>query len=439
MNNKNGIVKKLYYAFEVELNSPLNVSSGDSYSTDCDVIRNASGELFVPGTSIAGAIREALNLKENEDGIMGYTCKTQGKMSSIFISDMYFTGEKTKVSIRDGVHLNKDKTVDNKFDNEIIETGAKAIIYIKCIIRQNTEDIIYKNAIQTLINKIQSGEFRLGNNKTRGYGRLEIVKAYGRYFDIDKKPILEEYLKFVQNEKDIGKYKDLEKYDEQFKVPCKDSSLITNQSEYITIDVPLKLTGGISIRKYSTRIGEADYEHITCNGKPVIPGSSWNGAIRADVYNILHELDVKNSESIINQWFGCIKDKNQQYDKGDAHKSLITFEESVIDGAVGIPVSRNRISRFSAATINSALYTEFSYFGGTTDLTIRIKKTDDMINKAIMAVLSIVIDDIQNGYVAIGGLTSIGRGVFEPNADVKYSEEIDANSNMDALYSVLFH
>ena len=97
MNNKNGIVKKLYYAFEVELNSPLNVSSGDSYSTDCDVIRNASGELFVPGTSIAGAIREALNLKENEDGIMGYTCKTQGKMSSIFISDMYFTGEKTKV------------------------------------------------------------------------------------------------------------------------------------------------------------------------------------------------------------------------------------------------------------------------------------------------------------------------------------------------------
>ena len=60
----------------------------------------------------------------------------------------------------------------------------------------------------------------------------------------------------------------------------------------IHIEVPLVMKGGISIRQYAAKKNEPDFVHITSNGVPVISGSSFAGAIRHRVEQILGELEA---------------------------------------------------------------------------------------------------------------------------------------------------
>lgn len=62
------------------------------------------------------------------------------------------------------------------------------------------------------------------------------------------------------------------------------------------IEVPLVMKGGISIRQYAAKKNEPDFVHITSNGVPVIPGSSFAGAIRHRVEQILGELEADSTE-----------------------------------------------------------------------------------------------------------------------------------------------
>ena len=42
---------------QVRFLSPLNVSSGEDEWTDADLLRDGNGNVFVPGSSLAGAMR----------------------------------------------------------------------------------------------------------------------------------------------------------------------------------------------------------------------------------------------------------------------------------------------------------------------------------------------------------------------------------------------
>ena len=68
----NKICKRIYYAIDVQLKSPLCISNGEDYYTDADVLTNGNGEYFVPGTSLAGAFRNYLNNKNEFCFYFGY-------------------------------------------------------------------------------------------------------------------------------------------------------------------------------------------------------------------------------------------------------------------------------------------------------------------------------------------------------------------------------
>lgn len=422
----NGIKLRKYYAVQVELRSPCKVSSGQDYYTDSDVQRNNSGEVYVPGTSLAGACRNDMGREKDENCIMGYSKGKMGKMSSLYISDLYFEGA-AQTSVRDGVSLSEDKTVQNKFDMEIIETGAKGTFFLEYIVREKENADEFEAAIQAFLQNIENGTIRIGSNKNRGFGRLRICEIFERSFEKGK---LNDWLKFLDNYRTIAAYKKDEDKDYSYQAWVQNKA--KPEAKYIKVKVPLKLGGGISIRKYSAQPGQADFEHITCNGKPVIPGSSWNGAIRSDARKILQELGHACPERVLKQWFG-------NCDEGEARQSQVVISESVISGAVRLPMTRNRVNRFDASTISGALYSEIAYFGGKTSLEIMIRKDRDKEYLAILGVLGLIIQDIQQGYVAVGGQTAVGRGIFQEDVEKKvvYSEEITEESCMSALYSLI--
>ena len=446
------ITKRVYYALDVVLKSPLNVSGGQDLFSDSDVIRNGSGECFVPGTSLAGAFRNALKLDKKQPGIMGYAHEQDGSMSGIFLSDLYFDreGEKPVLSLRDGVKLSDHKKVKNKFNMEIVETGARGTIFLNFIVRESEgrqkegeqeeekkenretreeEEQRFEKAAAELILRLQSGTIRIGSKRTRGFGRLEIVKIYKREFSKDN---LTDFISFKKNFRDRKRYDQKWDFESWKAAQQKKYKALPDDTEYIKIRVPLKLDGGISIRRYSAQPDSSDYEHITCGEKPVIPGSSWSGAIRSGIQRILKELRYENYLSLMEDWFGSIKDKSIS---GISRESAVVFSESVIEGAEAVPVTRNSINRFDGSTKDGALYSEIAWFGGITYLEIFVKKDESRRYREFLSILELVIQDIQEGYLPVGGQVSIGRGIFRKNGDAVYTEKekISTASLIDRL------
>lgn len=450
----NKILKRYYITAKIELASPLALSNGYKENTDSDVLCNGNGETFIPGTSIAGAFRNYLDKKKDEPGIFGYSGKMgndkdEGKMSTVFISDIYL--EDTNITERDGVKLNNGKTVENKFDYEIVETGATGILRIEQIVREkdivsgeryviSNEDMsaIDKNIFEEasiLLSALDAGEIRFGSKKNRGCGWIKIKEVYRTSFSAGK---CNEWIKYCENPK--KEYNSADKWADWKKE-------LNKESKYISIKVPLRLTGGISIRKYSAKPQQSDYEHVTIKNMasgekiPVIPGSSWNGAVRSKARHIMEELRISGINQKIETWFGTDAVKTNK--KTDMCQSMVVFKESIIEDAKEVPVTRNRVNRFDASTVDGALYSETSYFGGTTELEILVQKTGDKDDidtssfKALIGLLMLVIEELENGYLAVGGQTAVGRGIFESNGEVSFSGGLEKKEMKNQCFKEL--
>ena len=118
-------------------------------------------------------------------------------------------------------------------------------------------------------------------------------------------------------------------------------------------------------------------------------------------------------------------------------KSRIIFSESKLSGGTFKLVTRNAIDRFTGATKSGALYTEKTYFDGETELKITfLTKPNDGVLTRISACLA----DLHNGFMAVGGLTSVGRGLFEIisiNGDVLSAEDQKPESIFNIIDWVL--
>ncbi len=412
------IKSRIYFYIRMELLSPISIGSGDDFITDHDCLKNSKGEPFIPGTSFAGVFSHYLNNEQRE--IYTPMLKNDYKQSPYYISDakIYFDNSEEKVhtNIRDGVKLDKYKTAEKgaKFDFEVVETGTKFDFRIEVIVRDNDEISKMKEIVDIILNGLNKGEILLGFKSKRGYGKVKILETKIKEFE---KGQIEELLQF--NKYDINNYSNYQ------------ISNIESQNRFDYIKVDLKQLGGISIRKYSAKAGNVDFEHVTSNGKPVIPGTSWNGLIRRQLLEYLNSDLLSKSGVILSDWFG--KEKNGEQ---EASASNIIIEESKIDNSKKIDLTRNKIDRFSGGAANKALFSETAYFNGTTSLGIKVKKhiKQDEDNSKIIGLIALVIKDIDNGLVALGGQTSIGRGLFKVENVTINGQDMDLN---DAINNIL--
>lgn len=400
MPDNRTIKERKYYALNVSLTSPLNIF-GKSGETDSDLLLNGSGEVFIPGTSVAGAWRDYLEAKEEDNTIFGEAKDEAGHMSRISISDLIL--HDVEIETRDHVKLDEKRiaAAGAKFDMEIASKGH-GILYFSTIEREG-DSFPFDDQIQQAVQAMQKGEIRFGAKKNRGFGCVKISDVYTASFN---KENVYDWLSFEEDEKDLSHYQK-HSYEEWI-------SLMTDD-KYLHINVPMKLTGGISIRKYSAVPGDADFEHIHSHGVPVIPGTSWTGAIRHDAQEIMKSLadqmgvDEEKADVFIDRWFGYVnRDKAQQ--------SRIVIGESVLKNSVSFISMRNRIDRFDNSTEDGALFEERMNAKGNTILSIMILK--DKGYEAAAGLIGLVLKDIEKGYVSIGGGAAIGRGIFTSEEDV---------------------
>lgn len=393
--------KKIYYKIDMTLLSPLSIGSGENAQTDKDVIVDSLGNPFIPATAIAGVFRSYVAKKgiTNEDGISleqalfgAIESLEKNKIPcKIRIYDARFEDGSNKfhIATRDCVKLENKVAVDGaKFDMEAVETGAHFTSYVELL----SDNSLFVELVEELLSALNSGRILLGSKTSRGYGRVCLKVKKREFLDVD------EWLEFDM-------FNDLDWTDDV----ASDLELINNIDAF-ELCIQLNCVGGLSIREYTTDVDldggtMPDYKSMSlCSvmenneQTPVIPGTSWAGAFR----NRFTELtDEETAKSV----FGDVDTKSKT-----TKKSRIVFSESILSDGTYKLSTRNAIDRFSGATKDGALYTEKTYYYGKTELVISFSEKPE--KKALWA-LGVCLSDLHNGFLAIGGLTSIGRGLFE--------------------------
>lgn len=418
-SDKNPLVKKIVYHITVKLASPLCISKGDGALTDNDVLVDGSGMPFVPGSSLAGAMRAYVGLEKGQDGIFGYENRTtnKGRMSPLFVSDLLFREHST--TIRDSVKLKKNKTVDGnaKFDMEVVDTGAEGCFWLELNLRKADDSVVLQGQLDRIFAGWREKELRFGSKKMRGYGEIKLESVRKKEFTAEN--ILQYKDAFVETENE----------DASWEVVDLDG-ISSDTMKFATIVLPLRLEGGISIRQYAAKKGEPDFVHVTAAGEPVIPGTSFAGAIRHRMQEILESLGAKNVPEILDEIFGYVKEKENK-----ARVSNIIISESVLKGAQKQRMVRNGISRFESGAKNGALFEELSYIGGSTKLEIKIRRTDSL--KATVGLLFPVLKDVQNGFLAVGGQTAVGRGLFVGDGEIVLDSDLSEEDCMKEAFQAL--
>lgn len=382
--------KHVYYRLLLHAESPISVGSGQSTYSDCDIYKDALGNAVIPSTGLTGAIRALLDNQTAND-VFGYIQKDILSKSKLIVYDA--VSLQNQFVVRDFVGLDENKVAEDgaKFDREIVEGGFSFLGFIE--IHGNDYNPALEEAVNTILAKIKAGNLYVGGKQTRGFGKLSLAQAQRKSFDIDTEP--DKWLDF--DVFDNSHWADAEKLD------IKEIA----DDKHIVMQLKLKQRGGIAIRSYvaeEPQIGQntvPDYEQLKLsNNTKVIPGTSWAGAFRAQVKKL-----GGNPENL----FGFSKKKE---DKTKTQKSSVVFDESQISGGTEKILTRNSIDRFSAGTKDGALFTERSYYNGNTELEIKIDKAAAANNTKELNALLASILDLHNGFMAVGGLTAVGRGLF---------------------------
>lgn len=424
MGNK--IIEKVFLKGNIKLVSPILIGNGIEENTDNDILRDSEGKVFIPGTSIAGSVRSYLTsrYKNNEemlslvDKYMGYSNGDKGSQSCI----CFYDGEEIKkgtVSVRDGIALEEFLKITKdtaKYNYEVAERDYAFSFKLELTVRKSYEEYLEKfhEITRIILKAIQDGRIRLGAKTNRGLGKVRLEKLQGVKFDFTNKHSLKEFVEFSWDkdfeEEKSSNYIEGMKFVDLLDVEIKDDNLTK-------IQIPLKLKNTLFIRNYMLATDDVDAEQIKFDDRFIIPGTTWNGAFRHRMFIILYELfSGEKKNEILNKLFGEKGDNK----KDEGHMSRIIFEESIAkEKGEFLEIRRTKIDRFTGGACDRGLFESRVAVNGETELNIWIKDAKDYeIGLVLMCIY-----DLIGGFLAIGGETSIGRGILSSNDELKILKE----------------
>jgi CRISPR/Cas system CSM-associated protein Csm3 (group 7 of RAMP superfamily) len=387
----NKIVKRIAVRADAKLLTPALIGSGEDGNSDIDIVRQADGKPFLPGSSLAGVLRSVLDGDESKK-LFGYTIKSEGRnesrISPLYTHDAEF--ENAKVVVLDGVALNDDEKTAKpgaKYDYEAVDSGASFKIRLLLVIRENNKNENLEELFLKVLDALFAGDISFGGKGNRGFGRVECKSA--KWLEIDT----------------VNAWAQFD-WDGDWNSPKTKSLRTDYASKKSTLTADLKLDGTIMVRDFNNIKDDEDYAHMCSNGVPVIFGTSWAGAIRHGLLNLIGA----RSKPFLDEVFGKMEMLNG---KDVTTPSKVTVHASKLEGGNYFTVTRVKIDRFTGGASDGALFTERPYAGGTTTLTIEYPKGD----KAIEELFSLAIEAMNKGLLTIGGETAVGRGMFKLGKD----------------------
>ncbi len=398
MEKRNNHITHRYYILgELELLSPMVIASGENEKADLQIIRDWDNNIFIPATTIAGNIKHLLVKTIKNEGKL-WNCWGNSENSGHSLFSFYDAiGNNIKTDIRDGVKLDDiTKTTEDgsKYDYEIINTGSEFNFRMTAVAREKTNKQELENILSQIIKILESENLRIGAKTSRGFGKVKLLNT--KILKLD-----------MSNENDKQKWIDF-KWEELDSEDKLDNSLgLFDKINNFKIRADFVIPDSLIIKSYSKSPSGPDSVSLTLNDRPIVSGTSWNGAIRQALLNIGKDLEKEEQmKKLLENTFGWVDDKSQSK---NAIPSKVIIEESIIENGKLLPYVRNKVDRFTGGVVDGALFDEVPVYGGELTLNCEMEKAKDYeIGMIILA-----IKEFENGIQTVGGGANIGRGRLE--------------------------
>ncbi len=448
---------------KLKLLTNLHIGSGISNDyTDLPVIRDSEGMVFIPGTSIAGALRSGLEkLQEMIDidhieeplcdcpacTLFGSFPSTEYERdlsptltaSKIWVYDSYVSSAASKdrsiSSIRDHVgisRVNSTAAYHAKYNEESVVAGTE---FDFCIAIES--DAEHLHMLAAVLNEWKSGRGALGGGRSKGFGRVKLDNI--KVFKINLSSI-DKVIAYLQCDDILTAVSSLFLSEEpnwlQDELDRSKDCFATDKSRRVYTEIDLKLTvdGGVVVSDIvSEVIEDTDIAPIKQCDKYIIPGSSLRGAFRAQAERVARTvvtMDTTDRGDYLKKCPACHPFNLPSSKKGSCESGYrVKIEEgqivdiksevclacrffgmthlgsriSISDGIVEKHLEPDRfnfvaIDRFTGGSLDKALFNAKVLMYPKFKTKIIIENPADWE----LGWLYLVIRDIQDGFVSIG-------------------------------------
>lgn len=205
----------------IEAETPLAIGSGKkSILTDAAINRDANGLPFIPGTTLAGLIRHAID-EELANRLMGFIKKEKDKNGEYEVEGSRLIVTEAKLLNHNGKAIDgllnletacndKDRTFldgfkhapirqhakinhrgvtedKGKFDEEVVPKGARFCFEMELMANPKNEEELaeYKQNFKDLLGVLVADGFRVGGKSRNGFGKIKVVGKACLYRELD--------------------------------------------------------------------------------------------------------------------------------------------------------------------------------------------------------------------------------------------------------------
>jgi CRISPR/Cas system CMR subunit Cmr4 (Cas7 group RAMP superfamily) len=421
-DERRDVIARWTVTAQLTLLSAAQIGSHESDYCDQSFARNEDGRPILLGSTMAGALRNALSdrragYRADEPGCTGELFGDETRHESPVIVFDSTALELVKTSIRDGVCLKpgtgtaRDK---GKYDRELSLPGVVFPIRLDVVVMRSLNEEALLRDLADALDGLTDDSIRFGARKSRGLGRCKADLFRALRYDLTDKEGWKKYadslytLQALTGEDHITAEKALAA---GWK-PLPDAS-DDDQRKALLLQFNLDVDGTLLIRSPGVEADDPDMIHLTEDGKAVLSGTALAGALRSHVLRILNTLRdlgmLTNMNAALNlsDLFGP---RPEEIESGMAPSaSRVEVMECVkIAEAASYRQSRIKIDRFTGGALDKALFEEQPSVGGTVAFTVKVKNPTD----AEIGLLALASRDLAAGLVPVGGEAAVGRGIL---------------------------
>lgn len=439
--SEESIKSKVILKGTLVLDAPLLIGAGGSGAgneIDTEVLKTKAGQPFIPGTSLAGALREFMTA-ENALGmrlLFGTEAAYERQhnaawQSSIRIDDIKLNN--VEIVVRDGVSLDEitGTTIEHhKFDYEAVGSGATGKFFAEITqrgIHERYGDAM-KEAVDLLAHRLAAG-FSLGAHTAKGFGEVYVRDLQVRRYDFKNPAHVRAWL---GSEGKSEALVEPEVYERQKGFYAKDDCVL---------EAKFALKSSLLVRDYARAMEVKTAERMDDKGTSVqalmlrendhwlIPGASIKGALRHRAAEILRKLDIDST--LLDRMMGPSLDRIKEKPEEKWKSRLLVSEVRLEDGVAARLQTRVRIDRFTGGKIPTSLFTEAPVWQTEKEravLSMRLVLHEPKEEERAwqIGLLLLLLKELSLGRLALGGEKGIGRGVLEGRGAVLHyhGEEI---------------
>ena len=405
---------------------------------DMPILRDAKeGKPLLPGTTLAGALRNALTERmegyfpsdEPDEVVCLFGARREseeGRQSPLIVFDAL--GEVSAVEIRDGVAIDGrygTAEAHKKFDYEVLPRGTTFEIRVDILVPDGEDE---KELVALLGSALETfaEDGRLGMRRSRGLGRFS-VKWKARRYDLTSRQGWLEWLKSDHTKPLSDDEFEPNIWDVLAKAgPADWGGLqpVEDKRQRVVFELELNLDGEILIRSPGPLVAAGsqkdlpDVVHLRSGGVPILPGTSLAGVMRAHALRVAKLVlgNKERAEELVESIFGFTK--KDEWSGPRAQASRLRVGEALINGGGPRNSTRIAIDRFTGGVAEGALFSERVHQGGTAKVVIELRNP----KPSEVGLLLLVLKDILDGWLPIGGATSVGRGVVRGKVRITFKD-----------------